>query len=325
VHDDVLGWTVGPARSSHDGLYASSIEGLRSATPGESLAPLRARRRIAIVGDSYTFGMGVPFADTWGEALRRRLGDDFVVLNFGVDGYGVDQACLRYREDARAWKPDLVILGLIAHDVYRSTVVYPFISFPTWQFPFSKPRLVPGADGLRAVNLPLAAPRELFAVADISALPHVDLEPGYLASDWDRRWYHRSYSVRLATSLLPAWPAGHDDNAARDLNAAILAEFAADVRRAGGTPLVVYFPSYGTGEIGGRAGQRPARMVQVARSALAEAGLDYLDLTGCMAGLAAADGVAADGAHFSAAANDRIAGCLHDHLRELGLVLPATP
>jgi hypothetical protein len=92
VPDDRLGWTVGPGRRSRDGLYLSSEEGLRSASQGVKLSATTDRTRVALVGDSYTFGLEVSYQDTWAHRLEMDMGPDYQVLNFGVDGYGVDQA-----------------------------------------------------------------------------------------------------------------------------------------------------------------------------------------------------------------------------------------
>jgi lysophospholipase L1-like esterase len=69
-------------------------------------AAVPAKRRIAVVGDSFTFGLEVRYEDTWPYQLERALGPEFRVLNLGVDGYGVDQAFLRYRRDVLAWRPE---------------------------------------------------------------------------------------------------------------------------------------------------------------------------------------------------------------------------
>jgi hypothetical protein len=90
VPDETLGWTVPPNRKSENGLYVSSAEGLRSAVQGESLKDQGRTCRIALVGDSYTFGENVAFEDTWGSVLDRDLRERCQILNFGVIGYGID-------------------------------------------------------------------------------------------------------------------------------------------------------------------------------------------------------------------------------------------
>ena len=156
VPDPDLGWTIGPNRQSADynregvarflaqlglapahpapadaggAIYQSSAEGLRSPRAGLSFAAMPAKRRIAVVGDSFTFGLEVRYEDTWPHQLdARSVG--FQVLNFGVDGYGVDQACLRYRRDGLAWRPEIVVLGVIDDDFRRTMCVYAFSAFP---------------------------------------------------------------------------------------------------------------------------------------------------------------------------------------------------
>ena len=194
--DETLGWVIRPDRRSADDRYFSSAEGLRSARPGEVFARRAARQRVAIVGDSFTFGLEVGYEDTWGHRLERALGPDVQVLNFGVDGYGVDQAYLRYRRDVRPWRPDVVIFGLITHDLYRSMATYTFLSFPGWPFPFAKPRFVVRDDRLALLNVPLPPPQTILAASSIRELPLIEYDPGYVAEDWewnvlDRAWLFR--------------------------------------------------------------------------------------------------------------------------------------
>lgn len=120
---------MGPNRRSPDGWYFSSVEGIRSAGPNMRMADRTGRFRVALIGDSNAFSFEVPFDQSWGYLLERLLGDDVQVLNFGVDGYGIDQMYLRYRRDVRPWKPQVVLIGFIGHDLSRTMAVYPFVSF----------------------------------------------------------------------------------------------------------------------------------------------------------------------------------------------------
>jgi hypothetical protein len=104
-YDPELGWTVGPNRRSDNGLYFSSAEGIRSARPGVVFAEEHAKDRVALIGDSNAFSLEVPFEDSLGYQLNQLLGHDIQILNFGVDGYGIDQIYLRYERDVRPWKP----------------------------------------------------------------------------------------------------------------------------------------------------------------------------------------------------------------------------
>lgn len=279
VPDSLLGWTVGSSRQSKDGLYASSKEGIRSSQRGTVYAEKQDLPRIAIVGDSYTFGLEVPFESTWGNKLEAQLPVRTQVLNFGVDGYGVDQAYLRYHRDARLWHPDIVILGFINHDLYRSMVVYPFISFPEWGFPFSKPRFAVENGQLKLVTTGTETPDALFSSESVADLPFVEYDPGYEKRSWEYRWYHRSYLVRLILGWFPRWPdpSPHSSHASIvAVNAEIIDHFVQEARSEGSVPYVVYFP--GRGDFSGE--ERKDK--DLIFDALRHKGLHYEDLTACM-------------------------------------------
>ena len=69
--DDIPGWNVGKNRISADGMYHTSAEGVRGVMRGEHLAARTPRWRVALVGDSFTFGEEVPFEHTWGVTWSR--------------------------------------------------------------------------------------------------------------------------------------------------------------------------------------------------------------------------------------------------------------
>jgi lysophospholipase L1-like esterase len=79
--------------------------------------------RIVAVGDSVTFGWGVPRADTFTEQLERdlarRLGRPVTVINGGVGGYNSVQELAFLREDGLRLSPDLVLLVYVYNDVDR--------------------------------------------------------------------------------------------------------------------------------------------------------------------------------------------------------------
>ena len=337
VFDSLLGWTVGRDRKSSDynrsfqeryiaehensaertrlqqyrpgqDIYASSIEGLRSPRQGFSFAAQPAQRRIALLGDSFTFGLEVGYEQTWGYELEKLLGREFQVLNFGVDGYGVDQAFLRYRRDAAPWHPEVVILGVISDDLRRTMCVYGFLCFPASEIPFPKPRFVLDADTLALLNRPLPRPESLFASKSLAELPFVDLDPAFDPIQWEKHFYHRSFAVRFVLSRFPRWqvpaPAVSDD-ALRAVNAELIRQFVRTVKDAGSTPVVVYFPSSGA-FVGD--GATAARGREVLRSS----GVPLIDLTECVTKVPPAERFVI--LHYSPATNAEIARCLMESL-----------
>ena len=177
VDDDTLGWTVGSNRKSINGLYESSAEGLRSATQGEAMRDGLGDCRIALVGDSFTFGNDVRFADTWGYRLEQRLSNGCRVLNFGVSGFGIDQMYLRYMRDVPSWKPTLVVLSFINHDLFRAMGSSGFLLFDENEFPFIKPRFVLDRGGrLDIVNRPLPKAEDIFKLRYIHEVPFIEYD-----------------------------------------------------------------------------------------------------------------------------------------------------
>ncbi len=68
--------------------------------------------RIATLGDSSTFGYGVPYADCYSAQLEARLneaGQRAQVLDFGVIGFTLLQGIERYRACVRDYHPDVVV------------------------------------------------------------------------------------------------------------------------------------------------------------------------------------------------------------------------
>lgn len=80
--------------------------------------------RIAAIGCSRTFGYGVNMQESYPKVLENILGqridDNIEVMNFGVNGYGLDQMALNYSKNIRKYDPDLVILQLYGPSILRT-------------------------------------------------------------------------------------------------------------------------------------------------------------------------------------------------------------
>ncbi len=79
--------------------------------------------RIVVLGDSFTFGMGVNLDDTYPKQLERMLGTrghQAEIINCGVIGHKMWHH--RGTLDSRAWgyEPDLIILGIYQNDLEES-------------------------------------------------------------------------------------------------------------------------------------------------------------------------------------------------------------
>ena len=76
--------------------------------------------RVAVVGDSFTFGTGVDDDETWEAVLASGLvarGAPVEILNAGVPGYGFDQVFRAAQSWSAKLRPDLVLVGLHCTDL----------------------------------------------------------------------------------------------------------------------------------------------------------------------------------------------------------------
>ncbi|HXF93353.1 MAG TPA: SGNH/GDSL hydrolase family protein [Nitrospiraceae bacterium] len=311
VYDRDLGWSIGPSRRSANGLYFSDSQGLRAPQTGNSFSLSQAASWIAVLGDSFTFGEEVTYEDTWAARLEKLLGGSFAVANFGVAGYGVDQAYLRYLRDVRPWHPAIAVLGFISDDLYRSTMVYPFLNYPEWENPFSKPRLLATEEELRLLNIPTIPPDMIFAQSSIADLPHLQHDKGYTPFEWQREWYHSSYFARFLLTRFPRWMpinANASEEAVFSLNERILRSFIHQASQSGTIPVIVYFPTSGD--------FRPRRPNLTGKRFLQRTGIPYVDPSSCLLQVPEAERFE-PGEHYSPRANAAVAECLAQHLRHI--------
>ncbi len=307
VYDEALGWTVGPSRRAAKGLYLSSAEGLRAARQGVVLAGPTKKRRVAIVGDSFVFAELVTFEESWGHLLEANSGGEVQVLNFGVGGYGIDQSYLRLKKDIIAWKPDVVIMGFPLADIFRTITVYPFINWPEWSMPFSKPRIVPDGNALKVLNVPAIAPTAIFAKSSITDLPYLEYDAGFSAREWRQSLADISYAKRALFSAVTPWsepaPYATEDNLIQ-LNAAIFRAFIELANENQIIPLLAYFPGQPEIERLSRGEPTPAQRI------LDGIGVPLVDTTPCIMEVGAIESYIPGDPHYSARGNAAVAKCV---------------
>ena len=172
IYDEREGWTIAPSYSDKSGKVFSSLEGLRSPRSDVSFADLRSRHsgrakqpasvRIALIGDSMTYGYEVRCEESWGHAIESHLQPSAQVLNFAVSGYGLNQVLLRYKKEVRPWHPYIVIIGITSEMIRRINNIYPALMSPGWNdFPFVRPRLMVKDGALTVINYPVPKPEEI--------------------------------------------------------------------------------------------------------------------------------------------------------------------
>ena len=121
-YDPDLGWVNKPNLDIVDvygpgGDVKTNVQGFRNDHNIETAVPL-GKGRILCSGDSYTFGYGVDNAHTWCQLLAK-LEPRLEAVNLGGDGYGSDQAFLRYKRQAATIDHQVHFFAFITDDFYR--------------------------------------------------------------------------------------------------------------------------------------------------------------------------------------------------------------
>jgi lysophospholipase L1-like esterase len=117
--DPAIGHEHGPNRQAHlMGVdVATSSQGLRDRD-----FPLERKegvKRIVMVGDSLTFGWGVPFEDLFSkriEKLYADAGETVEVINTGVGNWNTMQEVAYFLDKGKDFKPDIVVLNYFVND-----------------------------------------------------------------------------------------------------------------------------------------------------------------------------------------------------------------
>lgn len=117
--DPELGWAPSPNVSGihrRDG-FAVFVEqnqfGLRGPKT-QQREKTNSKRRILILGDSYVWGYGVDQDKVFTEPAVH--GSDMELINFGVSGYGTDQAYLWYQREGIFFDVDEVVLAFTPYN-----------------------------------------------------------------------------------------------------------------------------------------------------------------------------------------------------------------
>lgn len=78
--------------------------------------------RIAVIGDSFTFGQGVELNQTYPKQLEFLLNANsnnthYEIMNFGVPGYNTFQEVQFLKDKALKYNPNMVIVGYLSNDI----------------------------------------------------------------------------------------------------------------------------------------------------------------------------------------------------------------
>ncbi len=103
--------------------------------------------RIAVMGDSFTWGYGVEAQETFSQRLESSL-KNTQVLNFGCSGYGQDQELLLLKRQVLQYEPDLVIVNVHTASDFENNISF-------FQYGYYKPFFRPKTSSLIRENAPV--------------------------------------------------------------------------------------------------------------------------------------------------------------------------
>lgn len=238
IFDEMLGWVWKPHATRLSGELTINGAGMRSQRE-YSQEPPPDTLRIALFGDSFVDSSSLPDDQAWGNQLEVMLNQTGIrteVLNFGVGGYGMDQAFLRWRHEGKDYAPDIVIFGFLASDLDRNVNIFRRV-FRSNGMSLTKPRFILTDQGLELLNQPTLQPEELIAVFEsFENHPLAPYEHYYQSRNIAGRWWTSS---RLAAFIYEVLKQQNEEVEKREdwgpdsergmLGQAIVDAFAADV------------------------------------------------------------------------------------------------
>jgi lysophospholipase L1-like esterase len=315
------GWDYPPGYASDTDHL--SDQGLRALRVYDAHPPPGVTR-IAAFGDSFVYCNEVVDRESWTSQLEA--GWRAEVLNYGVGGYGADQALLRYQEEAKCLTPQVVIMGFTTLMAPRAVSRYRRFQDPRDGVWF-KPRFTLDGDELRFMPSPVATRQDAERLIAAPAL----------VTDFGRGdfWYngaifeHPVLSLSATYRLVAAvWVSAyrrylHPDRIFRGavlntkseafrLLAAIFRDFARAVRANGALPVAVLLPTRSEVDMQADIGSTP---YETFRQRLVELGLQFVDLAPALnASRPRMADLFAPGGHYSGAGNAIVAATLADVL-----------
>ena len=323
VFDADLGWTLRPDGVFAGRRYRANSAGIR-ADREYALKPPPGVIRIAAFGDSYVHGDSVDNTET-ALAILEQSRDNLEVLNFGVPGYGTDQAYVRYQRDGAKYRPHIVLIGIMLENIQRNVSAFRTTYYHQTGLPLPKPRFrLNSSDGLELVPCPVRSLGELRESVEsgrlLETLSKTDYWVGRIPIAYRDSPIFGSSLVRIVCGAYES--RGRDqriyfnDVAGEPfrVTVAILREFRAEAIADGAErAIVVVLPDKCT--IRQQLAGEP-KFWHTLTDALASADVPYIDLTPALMEAVRRDGVDANfnGTHYNAKGNAVVAEALRRSL-----------
>lgn len=324
ARDPALGWP----RSIDwgDGQYDALHSRLVPASPDVTVKPC-----LSIYGDSFAWSDEADAEHAWGNVLAQRA--HCRVNNFGVGGYGTDQAYLRYVQH-KDDKAPVVLLTHLSENVLRNVNRFRNLLSPVTRYGL-KPRFIVDASGELAL-VPLFTPTSEADFLDMvrspgRRLPHEYFAPGGPSGVSALSFPYTlslartlgSYKVRASFAGVPPHAAfyepGHPADGLR-VSAGIARAFQREALSRGAAPYVIFIPLPSDFDHRKKTGRWPYTTLV---DELARTGVPHLDAgERLLAGLAGKSPCTlysrCSGGHFTDDGYRIFGELVNDYLREQG-------
>lgn len=169
-HHPIIGYTFIPnlkTRIEHEGggyLLRTNVAGFRCEHEF-STAKSAGTFRVLLFGDSFTAGDAVSNKHRFGDVLETIL-PDIEVYNFGLPGTGTDQHYLVWREIARVYEYDLVVIAAQVENIRRVAARHRLaVTADGKNVLFAKPYFELSDDDLRLNGVPV--PKDAISPDDL--------------------------------------------------------------------------------------------------------------------------------------------------------------
>lgn len=317
VFDVELGWLNRQGQSDPAGRITTvNSLGARSTREYDE-QPAEGILRLACFGDSFTFGSEATDEEVWCaqlEASDERL----EVMNFGVAGYGLDQALLRFRKLRSTIDADVLVIGLQVDGIGRVVNrCRPLLATASRQV-FVKPRFLLRGGELELVPLPFEGREDFLGCVTRGELIETLAEHEFWTTD--PPWLTSSSLMRLLAAQSAAakrhrrtlWRATEGEPFR--LTLALLEAFRREARTGGIREVVLLlFPDRRDRETRGEQG---CSHLEPLRAELRDNAWSWIDLDVMLVEELADTHTLFRGTHFNEVGNARVAEALHSWLLE---------
>ncbi len=227
-YHDTRGWQLSPGwQGEHRHYDYQANYSINSLGYRGELSPVKKQarcERVAVVGDSFTFGFGVNDDQTFAAQLeqQRSLTDTShcakpKYLNYGVPGTSTDQQALLIQERVYAMQPDKILwVVYLANDLFDNLLTYPL------QAEQAKPFYQLTADNkLQLNNVPVPRQAKPAALRGLSlssvVLAGVDTEKAWWLKALERRSLYAVLGLENLSAPAQGWQAVFEKNFAEAL------------------------------------------------------------------------------------------------------------